>query len=512
MKNNKLIIFVLILIAGLMIHTSKITIQNDKKDFKNAEDAGFESEEVYQCVLEKLNKEEDDEITDAELEGITSLSCPDAGIDNAADIAKLTGLKELNLSNNIINEIDLSDNTELEYLDLSSNSIKTIDLSKNNKIIGISITDNDLNKIDFSETSETIKTVVLNRNYLENIDVSGLTNLEVLYVESNILEELDLSKNTKLKVLNASNNVLSEVDLSNNTELVSLRLGDNYISEIDLTKLVKLKELNIFMNSIGEIDLSKNNLLETLIISYNELEELDLSGLTNLTSINVAENQLEEVEIDNKDKIVHLGISYDLLNDFDFSDYTNLEVLNVYKYDTLNVASKQYEAVELKKHIPEGITVGDYKIYAHYQDTIVCDYDESEMVTISISELKNSADSFVGLNEDSAIDCDAITDKTLSVDDYAYLQLHSSEVSFKNVEIPDSVETSFSSLYDINYLEEDPNPGDDTTVDEEGNQVITNVPNTGVTIINIILFGITVLITGFYIISRAMQTKKTGND
>ncbi len=42
--------------------------------------------------------------------------------------------------------------------------------------------------------------------------------------------------------------------------------------------------------------------------------------------------------------------------------------------------------------------------------------------------------------------------------------------------------------------------------------MINDVPNTGVTIINIILFGITVLITGVYIVLKAMQTNKIRND
>lgn len=513
MKNNKLIIFVLILIAGLMIHTSKITIQNDKKDFKNAEDAGFESEEVYQCVLEKLNKEEDDEITDAELEGITSLSCVDAGIDNAADIAKLTGLKELNLSNNDITEIDLSDNTELEYLDLSSNSIETIDLSENSKLIGLVAADSSVKEVIFPEDNETIKTVVLNRNSLEALDVSELSNLEVLYLAYNSVSELDLSKNTKLKALNVHNNVLGDIDLSKNTSLVALNLRDNYLEEIDITPLLSLKYLDLSVNNIMELDLSKNELLETLLVNYNLISSIDISKLTKLTTVDLTNNRLDKFDVPNEDKIVRLVANYKWLEDIDFTKYTSLTELDIVHYQVLNVASKKYETTELIKHLPTKIKLNNYSIYDHYDDTRVCDSDTPAAAKISIEQLKASTDTLVGMIEDNSVDCDdVITDKELVTEDYFLLQVHSNDVTVSGIEIPSSVKTRFTVLYDINYLEEDPDPADDTTVDEEGNQVITNVPNTGVTIINIILFGITVLITGFYIISRAMQTKKIGND
>ena len=125
MKNNKLIIILLILILGLSIQTTKVIIPNEKKDYKAA---NFESEALYSCVQAALSNAG---LTEEQLGQLTELSCHNnIEIDSAEGIQDLTGLTSLDLSYNSLTEIDLSGNKLLEDLNLSGNELTEIDLRK----------------------------------------------------------------------------------------------------------------------------------------------------------------------------------------------------------------------------------------------------------------------------------------------------------------------------------------------------------------------------------------------
>lgn len=506
MKNNKLITLILILIIGLTIQTTKVVISNDRKDYKDAEEAGFESEELYQCILETLEKD-DDSVTDEELKTITKLKCNEAGIESTAGLEKLTELTDLQLSNNDISEIDLSENTKLEHLVLAHNNIESLDLTNNDKLIGINLSNNPISDIDLPENSGSIKQLYLSDTSIVDGDflkkgIKKLINLEELNLDTDYIEEIDLSQNTKLKVLTAYNNMIGEIDLSHNIALVDLNLRDNYLEEIDISALTALKRLNLSTINITELDLSHNNALESLIIQFTNIEEIDISNLTNLKELNIAYSEIQEIEIPDKSKLVYLAATYDEVKDMDFEEYPSLTKLDIIHFDTINVAGEEVAVSEIIKRIPEGIELNNHAVYPHILDASVCDTTDDGMEAITFD---NTNDLF---NRHS-IDCgDVITGGKLS-SDYSLIQIRSTDFD-TDLEIPDGVTTKFNAIYALNFLEVDPDSP--ISEDEDGNQVITNVPDTGVTIINIVLFGITILITGFYIISRAVQTKKVRND
>ena len=118
-----------------------VTIYN-LKYLEGASEAGFESEELYRCVLDTLGQDKTS-ATDEELSQITEVICRGQNITSAKGIEKLTSLRYLNLYNNKVTSIDLSKNTELVMLNMTFNKLTEIDLSKNLNLQQLYLNGND---------------------------------------------------------------------------------------------------------------------------------------------------------------------------------------------------------------------------------------------------------------------------------------------------------------------------------------------------------------------------------
>ena len=144
-------------------------------------------------------------------------------------------------------------------------------------------------------------------------------NLEVLLLDNNFLEDIDLSQNTKLEILSISNNLISNLDLSSNTSIKSLGLDKNNIESIDLSQNTKLEILSISNNFLSDIDLSSNTSIKSLGLDKNKIETIDLSYLTLLSSLNLSANNLSSLDLS----------LLSLLNDLDVRINANLTCIKV---------------------------------------------------------------------------------------------------------------------------------------------------------------------------------------
>ena len=132
----------------------------------------------------------------------------------------------------------------------------------------------------FVDTKKCLTITSMNLSDKNIRDLTGINifkNLKVLLLNNNFLEEIDLSQNTKLEILSISNNLISNIDLSANTSLKSLGLDKNKIETIDLSYLTLLSSLNLSDNNLSSLDLSLLSLLNDLDVRIN----------TNLTCIKV---------------------------------------------------------------------------------------------------------------------------------------------------------------------------------------------------------------------------------
>ena len=522
MKNNKFIVILVILIIGLALLPPKTVIKNDKKEFSTAQEEGFEDEAFYQCVTETM------QMYTIDYDGIEYLYCSSKGITSVKGIEKLTNLETLYLDDNKISSMDLSHNTNLKDLIIEKNNVRSLDLSANTNLEALSAQGNGMYSLKLPQSASNIKSLGLG---------------------GNDLKQFDPKKYTGLIALDLSDNGIESIDLSNNTALLVLKLANNYITNIDVSKLTKLAYLNVATNNLSKIDLSHNDKLMHLNVSDNNLKSIDLSSLTSLIGLNVTRNNItNNYIIPNKSNIIYLVADYNWLKTVNLSEYTNLKKLSIIYHETINVVNEKVDVSELEKRIPEGVKLNSTKVYPTLENSLMCDGPPSSIFdndgnnnnpvvppigdgdikvkfTSSLSDLQTAAQFFGTANDpeismpnnivdmyemlvyyESTIDCDnVVTEESINSDEYGYLQIHSTDVTIDGIQIPDNVDVDFSSYYDINYLNDD-------NTDDDGEQTIKNVPDTGATIMNIVLFGMIILALGVYIVTRATQTNEIRND
>ncbi len=241
----------------------------------------------------------------------TVLDLSDKGAGSAAlkDIAKLTELTTLKLSDNKISDLDfLSSLKKLSSLDLSNNKIS--DISPLTKLSSLRTLHLDGNEIqDFSPLYELDSLSMLTIGDMD-IKQSQLKKLKeelpdcIIYSDDATEDVIEIKLGGKTFDNNVTELDLSGCDvhdislLSVCTKLKKLDLSDNAIS--DISALVDLPELN-------ELDLSNNRISDiSPLMSVAKLTYLNLAGnriksvaalqdLTGLEELNVSSNELSGI-------------------------------------------------------------------------------------------------------------------------------------------------------------------------------------------------------------------------
>lgn len=237
---------------------------------------------------------------------VLDLSGKGAGSAALKDIAKLTELTSLKLSDNKISELDfLSSLKKLSSLDLSNNKIS--DISPLKKLSSIRTLHLDGNEIkDFSPLYGLDSLSMLTIGDMD-IKQSQLKKLKeelpdcIIYSDDAKEDVIEIKLGGKTFDNNVTELALSGCDvhdislLSVCTKLKKLDLSDNSIS--DISALVDIPEL-------AELDLSNNRISDiSPLMSVSKLTYLNLAGnriksvaalqdLTSLTELNLSSNEL----------------------------------------------------------------------------------------------------------------------------------------------------------------------------------------------------------------------------
>ena len=239
-------------------------------EIENSEKIEFDDLNLKEALIEyykfHINKDfKGEEMTVGMMEQFTSLSLPWKNIFSLKGLEYAVNLKNLNLSNNFIEDITpLEKLVELEDLNLTNNKIKDPkSLAKLTKLRQLVLRKNLMNNLDF-----------LNDLKVESLDISmnsvlkdyipnnlKLENLKSLNLSGIGLDNISFLKNAgKLESLVAEENAIK--DLTPLAELKTLRtlyLDRNNISDITALKdLVSLEELLLYKNNIENIDALKD--------------------------------------------------------------------------------------------------------------------------------------------------------------------------------------------------------------------------------------------------------------
>ena len=313
-------------------------------EIENSEKIEFDDLNLKEALIEyykfHINKNfKGEEITVGMMEQFTSLSLPWKNIFSLKGLEYAVNLKNLNLSNNFIEDITpLEKLVELEDLNLTNNKIKDPkSLAKLTKLRQLVLRKNLMNNLDF-----------LNDLKVESLDISmnsvlkdyipnnlKLENLKSLNLSGIGLDNISFLKNAgKLESLVAEENAIK--DLTPLAELKSLRtlyLDRNNISDITALKdLVSLEELLLYKNNIENVDALKDKkYLYRLMLNDNlGLKNIDaLKDVPNISSIDISNTSVTDISaLKDAKYLYYIALKDTKISDGDITSFekSNLEV------------------------------------------------------------------------------------------------------------------------------------------------------------------------------------------
>lgn len=208
----------------------KTTNSQDEKNSQNEKKAqavvmmnqeNFPDVNFRGAICRLLPIVEDGPIPEELLSKVEELQLSGLGIKSLKGIEFFTALKQVDCSNNLLQDIDISKNTVLRKLECGHNQLTSIDISNNNMLYGLGCGNNQLTSIDVSK-SANLEVLLCHENNIESIDVSHCPKLRELGVVNCELKELDVTNNPDLEELYCTGNKLKELDLSKNTKMKNL--------------------------------------------------------------------------------------------------------------------------------------------------------------------------------------------------------------------------------------------------------------------------------------------------
>ena len=313
-------------------------------EIENSEKIEFDDLNLKAALIEyykfHINKDfKGKEVTVGMMEQFTSLSLPWKNIFSLKGLEHAVNLRNLNLSNNFIEDITpLEKLVELEDLNLTNNKIKDPkSLAKLTKLRQLALRKNLMNNLDF-----------LNDLKVESLDISmnsvlkdyipnnlKLENLRSLNISGIGLDNISFLKNAgKLESLVAEENAIK--DLTPLAELKSLRtlyLDRNNISDITALKnLASLEELLLYKNNIENVDALKDKkYLYRLMLNDNlGLKNIDaLKDVPNISSIDISNTLVTDISsLKDAKYLYYIALKNTKISDGDITAFekSNLEV------------------------------------------------------------------------------------------------------------------------------------------------------------------------------------------
>ncbi len=218
------------------------------------------------------------------------------GLQRAADLSGLTGLRRLEIYGNSLRALNLEGDAALQILMATKNQLGSLNLQGSPRLRILAASGNQLTKLDLSANRD-LGELYLSMNQLESLDLSRNTSLSALELMNNGLKSLDLSACPQLGRLLVSHNRLTGLDLSANPDLVELGAGNNSLGELDLGSNPQLTELAVSRNQLGILDLTNLIQLRDLSVERNRLKVLDLSSNPALKTLEAQGNPLEKIMV-----------------------------------------------------------------------------------------------------------------------------------------------------------------------------------------------------------------------
>ena len=223
------------------------------------------------------------------------------------DFPRLSNLKILSMSHNMLRSLDLTPFTNLGAIYLGDNPFteETPLIIGGNKpnlvILEVPIVDWFDPNFDLKDYPNMISFDAYHTLTLNKIDPTGCPALRQLSLELTNVASVDVSQNPLLQILNVSDTKVTEIDVTNNPKLRELYCSHGSgsynssfkISSLDLTHNPELVYLFCQYNNLRQLDISACENLVGLYASYNYLESIDVSHNTALYNVKLDHNCLD---------------------------------------------------------------------------------------------------------------------------------------------------------------------------------------------------------------------------
>ncbi|GAA3589339.1 T9SS type A sorting domain-containing protein [Flavivirga amylovorans] len=266
----------------------------------------------------------DNQVLTANIEHVLVLNVNNKQIEDLEGIKGFSLLRELDCSNNYLNDLDVSDMVNLEALYCSSNYFLTNNTANTNGLLNTTGTSNlrklfcASNNLGDLDTSLNVNLEALDcaDNNLDVLNVTGNSLLKELNCSNNNLTGLDISTNVTLEDVNCDSNKISNLNTAtlNNTTLVKISCASNDLSTLLIGNYVALVDLNCRSNSLTQLITGANVALEFLDFTDNQISDIILTTNTNLVQLLAAQNELTQLNIGTNTLLESLDCSYNQIN------------------------------------------------------------------------------------------------------------------------------------------------------------------------------------------------------
>ena len=339
-----------IVCAGIVHFAPKIVVRGDTTDAGVAiNETNFPDDNFRQFVLDTLDSDHNEELSQAEISGVTTINVSNKQIDTLKGIAYFTELTELVADYNNVISLDLYANTKLKTLSVQSNELALLNVTKCTELETMKVGKNELTSLDLRyceklttldcrDNSLTDLNVSYNVNLvdlacpdnkIENLDVNNLTHLKNLNCKSNMLKMLYIDGCPELETLNCSKNAITTMDLSACTSLTTLNCLENVMTSLYLNGCEMLQSVNCKSNKLTTLDITGCYALQDVFCTGNYLTSLDVSGLTKLQSVQCIDNELTFLDVSDCPNLEEIVASQNKIDTFDCSNCPNLATLSI---------------------------------------------------------------------------------------------------------------------------------------------------------------------------------------
>ena len=223
-----------------------------------------------------------------DLSNVTSLTFLDAGLNklDAVTFSGCTQLVELYLDNNLLATPDFTPFTALNILDIHNNPLTSVTLGSNPS------------KVFLSHSSQVDND--------GSITINGTSNVTKLNIQAGHKKLLFNSPNlAELSISGA----LEELDISGHTQLSALQCNNIHLLTLKANGCTALETLDVSKNSLETLALNGCSGLTRLTANENQLTSIDLNGCSALEYLNVAANLLTSAPVGSAPALTHLIIT-----------------------------------------------------------------------------------------------------------------------------------------------------------------------------------------------------------